>query len=355
MYQVHGKMSIKEVVPGTRSCDRGEEMSWKNKRVLVTGAEGFIGSHLVERLLKEGAKVKAFSLYNFSNSWGWLDTFPKDKLAKIEIFSGDIKDYNNIYDAMEGIDVVFHLAALIGIPFSYHSQDTYIDTNIRGTVNILQAARRLKTKKIVHTSTSEVYGTAQYVPINEEHPINPQSPYAATKASGDYLALSFHKSFDLPVTVLRPFNAFGPRQSARAVMPTIITQILAKKPAIKLGNLNAVRDLTYVCDIVDAFVKIAEAKGTNGNVYNAGSNREISIKDLACLIMKSLKRKTKIAQDKSRLRPEKSEVMQLVCDFDKIRGACGWEPRVSMEKGIELTCKWFKNNLDKYKPDIYNI
>ena len=330
-------------------------MSWKNKKVLVTGAEGFIGSHLVERLLKEGARVKAFSLYNFSNSWGWLDTIPKDKLERIEIFSGDLRDYNNTYSAMEGINVVFHLAALIGIPFSYHSQDTYIDTNIRGTVNILQAARRLGTKKIIHTSTSEVYGTAQHVPIDEDHPVNPQSPYAATKASGDYLALSFHKSFDLPVTVLRPFNTFGPRQSARAVIPTIITQVLAKKSTIKLGNLDTVRDLTYVSDIVDAFIKIAEAKNTNGNVYNAGSNREISVRELASVIMKSLKRKTKIVQDKSRLRPEKSEVMQLVCDFEKIKDACGWQPRISMEKGIDLTCKWFKNNLDKYKPDIYNI
>lgn len=330
-------------------------MSWKNKKVLVTGAEGFIGSHLVERLLKEGAKVKAFSLYNFSNSWGWLDTFPKDKLENIEIFSGDLRDYNNTYNAMEGIDVVFHLAALIGIPFSYHSQDTYLETNIKGTLNVLQAGRRLGTRKIIHTSTSEVYGTAQSVPIDEEHPINPQSPYAATKASADYLALSFNKSFDLPVTVLRPFNTFGPRQSARAVIPTIITQVLAKKPTIKLGNLDAVRDLTYVSDIVDAFVKIAEAKNTNGNVYNAGSNREVSIKELAVIIMKSLKKKVKIVQDKSRLRPEKSEVMKLVCDFEKIKDACGWQPRVSMEKGIEFTCKWFKNNLDKYKPDIYNI
>src|SRR3989338_5384903 len=232
-------------------------MNRKNKKVLITGSEGFIGNHLAERLLKEGAKVRAFVLYNFSNSWGWLESFPKDKMRRIEVFSGDIRDYNNVYNAMEGVDIVFHLAALIGIPFSYHSQDTYIDTNIRGTVNILQAGRRLKTKKIIHTSTSEVYGTAQYVPINEEHPINPQSPYAASKASADYLALSFHKSFNLPVAVLRPFNTFGPRQSARAVIPTIITQILAGKSEIKLGNLETVRDFTYVADMADAFMKIA--------------------------------------------------------------------------------------------------
>jgi len=324
-------------------------------KVLITGAEGFIGSHLVERLLKEGAKVRAFILYNFSNSWGWIDTFPKNKLEKIEIVTGDIRDNTSVYNAIKGVDVVFHLAALIGIPFSYHSQDTYVDTNIKGTINILQAARRLGTKKIIHTSTSEVYGTAQYVPINEEHPINPQSPYAATKASGDYLALSFHKSFNLPVTVIRPFNTFGPRQSARAVIPTIITQLLARKSSIKLGNLEAVRDLTYVGDVVDAFVRIAEAEDTNGNVYNVGSNKEVSIKELAGIIMKSLKRNTKIIQDKSRLRPKKSEVMQLACDFEKIKDVCGWQPKISLDRGIELTCNWFKNSLDKYKPDIYNI
>lgn len=333
----------------------GEIVNWKNKKVMVTGSEGFIGSHLVERLLKEGAEVKAFVLYNFSNNWGWLDTFPKDKLKKIELFSGDIRDYNSVYNAMDGIDIVFHLAALIGIPFSYLSQDVYVDTNIKGAVNILQAGRRLKTKKIIHTSTSEVYGTAQYVPINEEHPINPQSPYAATKASADYLALSFHKSFNLPVTVLRPFNTFGPRQSARAVIPTIITQVLAGKPAIKLGSLNTVRDLTYVSDIVDAFIKIAETNNTNGSVYNAGSNREVSIRDLASIIMRCLKRNARIIQDKDRIRPPKSEVMQLVCDFKRIEDTCGWQPEVSLEKGIELTCRWFKDNLDKYKADIYNL
>lgn len=330
-------------------------MHIKNKKVLITGSEGFIGSRLVERLIQDGAKIRAFVMYNFSNSWGWLDTFPKNKLKKIEIITGDIRDQTSVYNAIKGVDVVFHLAALIGIPFSYNSQNTYVDTNITGTLNILQAARKLRTKKIIHTSTSEVYGTAQYVPINEEHPINPQSPYAATKASGDYLALSFHKSFDLPVTVLRPFNTFGPRQSARAIIPTIITQVMAGKSGIRLGNLETTRDLTYVSDTVDAFVRIAEAENTNGNVYNVGSNKEISIKKLAGIIMKCLKRNAKIIQDKSRLRPEKSEVMQLVCDYGKIKSACGWQPRVSMDRGIELTCNWFKNSLDRYKPDIYNI
>lgn len=330
-------------------------MNWKGQKVLVTGAEGFIGSHLVERLLEDGAEVKAFVLYNFSNSWGWLDTFPDDTLEKIEIFMGDIRDYTSVYNALKGIDVVFHLAALIGIPFSYHSQNTYVDTNIKGTINVLQAGRNLKTRKIIHTSTSEVYGTAQYTPINEGHPINPQSPYAATKASSDYLALSFYKSFNLPVTILRPFNTFGPRQSARAVIPTIITQLLAARSPIKLGNIDTIRDITYVSDIVDAFVRVAETGGTNGNIYNAGSNRKISVKELAGIIMKSLKKKARIIQDKSRLRPEKSEVMQLVCDFKKIKDVCGWEPKVPLEKGVRLTCDWFKNNLDKYKPDIYTI
>lgn len=330
-------------------------MTRKNKKVLVTGAEGFIGSHLVERLLEEGAKVRAFVLYNFSSSWGWLETFPAQKLKKIEIFLGDIRDYNSVYNAMKGVDIVFNLAALIGIPFSYQAQDSYVDTNIKGSLNILQASRKLGTKKIIHTSTSEVYGTAQYIPINEDHPINPQSPYAASKASGDYLALSFHKSFDVPVTILRPFNTFGPRQSARAVIPTIISQLLAGNSNVKLGNLDTLRDVTYVSDIADAFLKISEAKNTNGNVYNAGSGREFSVKELAFFIMKSLRRKARIVQDASRLRPEKSEVMRLVCDFNRIEEACGWQPRVPLERGIKLTCDWFKKHLYKYKPDIYNI
>jgi dTDP-glucose 4,6-dehydratase len=330
-------------------------MTWKNRKVLVTGAEGFIGSHLIERLLKEQTDVRAFVLYNFSNSWGWLDSFPKDRLNKIEVFLGDIRDYNSVYNALKGVDIVFNLAALIGIPFSYHAQEVYIDTNVKGTVNILQAARRLKTKKIIHTSTSEVYGTAQYVPIDESHPINPQSPYAATKAAADYLALSFYKSFNIPVTILRPFNTFGPRQSARAVIPTIITQALANKSTIKLGNLKTSRDFTYVTDVADAFVKIAEAGDTEGNIYNVGSNREVSVKEIADLIMKCLNRRLKVVQERHRFRPDKSEVMQLVCDFGKLKETCGWEPKVSLEKGIGLTCKWLKSNLGKYKPDIYNV
>lgn len=330
-------------------------MNFKNKRILVTGSEGFIGSHLVERLLKEGAKVRAFVLYNSFNNWGWIDTFPKSKIKEIEIITGDISDYNSVYNAVEGVDIVFNLAALIGIPFSYQSQDSYVDTNIKGTLNVLQAARKLKTEKIIHTSTSEVYGTAQYTPIDEKHPINPQSPYAATKASADYLALSFYSSFNLPVTILRPFNTFGPRQSARAVIPTVITQILSGKSSIKLGNVETIRDFNYVLNTVDAYIKIVQASGTEGQVYNIGSGGEVSIKELVGIISGILGKKIKIAQDVARLRPAKSEVMQLICDFTKLNSICKWKPDVSLEKGLELTCGWLKANLDKYKTGIYNI
>lgn len=330
-------------------------MNWENKKVLVTGSEGFIGSHLIEGLLKKGAKIRAFVLYNSFNSWGWLEDLSKNRLKKIEIFLGDVRDPNSVNDAMKKIDIVYHLAALVGIPFSYQSQDMYVDTNIKGTLNVLQSARKLKIEKIVHTSTSEVYGTAQYIPIDEKHPINPQSPYAATKASADYLALSFYCSFNLPVAILRPFNVFGPRQSARAVIPTIITQILSGKKSIILGNVKTTRDFNYVTNIVEAFINIAETKHTEGNIYNAGSDREISIGDLVALIARTLNKKIKIVQDKSRIRPLKSEVMQLRCDFKKINHICNWKPKISLEKGIEYTCKWIKNNLDKYKPSIYNI
>jgi len=330
-------------------------MSWKNKKVLVTGADGFIGSHLVEGLLKRGAKVKAFVLYNSFNSWGWLDTFSKDVIKKIDIVTGDIRDYNSVYNAMDEIDIVFHLAALIGIPFSYRSQDMYVDTNIRGTVNMLQVARKLKIEKIIHTSTSEVYGTAQHTSIDENHPISPQSPYAATKVAADYLALSFYRSFNLPVTILRPFNTFGPRQSARAIIPTIITQILSGKSSVRLGNVETTRDFNYVANIVEAFLKVAQAGNTEGQVYNAGSDKEISIKELIHIIMKVLGTHIRIVQDKIRFRPPKSEVMKLRCDFKKINHICNWKPKISLEKGIECTCEWIKSNLDKYKPSIYNI
>jgi len=330
-------------------------VNWKKKSFLVTGADGFIGSHLVERLLEEGAKIRAFVLYNSFNSWGWLDTFSKKKLKKIEIFPGDIRDYNDVLKAMNGVDIVFHLAALIGIPYSYRSQGCYVDTNVKGTLNILQAARNIKIEKLIHTSTSEVYGTAQYVPIDEKHPINPQSPYAATKASADHLVLSFYRSFDLPVTILRPFNTFGPRQSARAVIPTIIAQVLTGTSTIKLGNLDTTRDFSYVTNTVDAFIKIAEEENTEGNVYNCASGREISIRGLVHMIGKILQKKLKIVCDESRLRPKESEVMRLVGDFKKLYTICGWQPKTSLEKGIALTYNWLKSNFDKYKPHIYNI
>lgn len=330
-------------------------MNWKKKTVLVTGADGFIGSHLVEKLLEKQAKVKALVLYNSFNNWGWLDTLPSKTLSKISILQGDIRDRNSVNDALEGVDIVFHLAALIGIPFSYYVQDMYIDTNIKGTVNIFQAARSLKTEKIIHTSTSEVYGSAQYIPIDEKHPVNPQSPYAATKASIDHLALSFYRSFNLPVTVLRPFNTFGPRQSARAIIPTIIIQALLGITSIKLGNISTTRDFSYVSDTVDAFIRVAEINNSEGNVYNCASNREVSTRELVSIIGDILSKKINVTSDKSRFRPEKSEVKRLVGNFKKLHNACGWRPITSLEKGISLTCSWLKDNLKKYKPQLYNI
>lgn len=330
-------------------------MNWSQKKILVTGADGFIGSHLVEGLLKKNAKVRAFVYYNSFNSWGWLDSLPKSSLRKIEIFTGDIRDSNGVLEAVKGVDIIFHLAALIGIPFSYHSPDSYVDTNIKGTLNILQAARKMNVGKVLHTSTSEVYGTAQYTPIDEGHPINPQSPYAATKSAADSLALSFYKSFELPVTILRPFNTFGPRQSARAIIPTIISQIYAGEKNIKLGNLDATRDFNYVENTVDAFIKLAEARGTSGEVYNAGSGQEISVQDLAQLIQKIVKKKVHFITEEKRIRPRNSEVGQLICDAAKIKKTCGWSPQKDLEQGLVLTCRWIGENIKTYKPDLYNI
>lgn len=330
-------------------------MGIRNMKVLVTGSEGFIGSHLVEVLIKKGAKVKALVLYNSFNCWGWLDTLPKRLLAKIEVIPGDIRDFNSIDKALEGTDLIFNLAALISIPFSYQSQDIYVDTNINGTLNLLQASRRRKIKRIIHTSTSEVYGTAQYAPIDENHPINPQSPYAATKASADYLALSFYKTFNLPVVILRPFNTFGPRQSARSIIPTIVTQALSGTKTLKLGSIDTTRDFNYVTDTVDAFIKTAEISNAEGNVYNCASGREVYIKELVDMIGRILGKKLNITCDKPRLRPTKSEVMRLIGDPSKLFNACGWEPKVSLEHGLKLTCDWIKKNLDNYKPFIYNL
>lgn len=324
-------------------------------KVLVTGADGFIGSHLTERLLERGYDVRAFVYYNSFNNWGWLDTLPKEKLDKIEIFAGDIRDPNGVRESMKGIDIVFHLAALIAIPFSYHSPDSYVDTNIKGTLNVLQAARDLGTKRILVTSTSEVYGTAQYVPIDEKHPYQGQSPYSATKIGADRIAESFYRSFNLPVTIVRPFNTYGPRQSARAVIPTIITQLLAGKTEIKLGSLTPTRDFNFVKDTADGFIAIAESDNTIGEEINIATQHEISIGELAQELINQINPKAKIVCEEERLRPEKSEVNRLLGSNQKIKQLTNWEPQYTFAEGLAETIEFFRENLDKYKVDIYNL
>ncbi len=325
------------------------------KKVLVTGADGFIGSHLVEKLVKEGYKVKAFVCYNSFNSWGWLDSFSKDALSEIEIFTGDIRDPNGVRESMKGIDEVYHLAALIAIPFSYHSPDTYVDTNIKGTLNILQAARDLETSRVLITSTSEVYGTAQYVPIDENHPFQGQSPYSATKIGADRLSESFYRSFNTPVTIVRPFNTYGPRQSARAVIPTIITQLLSGKREIQLGSLTPTRDFNFVRDTASGFIEIAKSDKTIGEEINIATQREISIGQLAEELIRQINPSAKIVCDEQRLRPEKSEVNRLLGSNEKIKRLTGWKPKYTFEQGLAETIEFFRNNLDKYKTDIYNL
>ncbi|WP_411169866.1 NAD-dependent 4,6-dehydratase LegB [Clostridium sp. MB05] len=328
-----------------------------SKRVLVTGADGFIGSHLTELLLEEGYDVKAFSYYNSFNSWGWLDTLPKNKIKDIEVFTGDIRDPNGVREAMKGVDEVFHLAALIAIPFSYHSPDSYIDTNIKGTLNVLQAARELETSRILVTSTSEVYGTAKYVPIDELHPYQGQSPYSATKIGADRLAESFYRSFNMPITIVRPFNTYGPRQSARAVIPTIITQLLAGETEIKLGSLAPTRDFNYVKDTTRGFLEISKSDLAIGEEINIATQQEISIEELALELISQINPKAKIICENERLRPDKSEVNRLLGSNEKIKKLTNWAPKYTFEKGIEETIEWFKikENLQKYKSDIYNI
>ena len=325
------------------------------KKVLVTGADGFIGSHLTELLLEEGYDVKAFTYYNSFNTWGWLDTLDKEKLSQIEIFSGDIRDPNGVYEAMKGVDSVFHLAALIAIPFSYHSPDSYVDTNIKGTLNVLQASRKLELERVLVTSTSEVYGTAQYVPIDEKHPYQGQSPYSATKIGADRLAESFYRSFDLPVSIVRPFNTYGPRQSARAVIPTIITQLLAGQQEIKLGALTPTRDFNYVKDTAAGFIAIAESGKTIGEEINIATGKEISIGELAQEMIRQINPSAKIICDEQRLRPDKSEVNRLLGDNTKIKQLTTWEPKYDLAQGIEETIEWLKNNMNHYKTDIYNL
>lgn len=325
------------------------------KKVIVTGADGFIGSHLTEELVRQGFDVKAFVYYNSFNNWGWLDTTPKDILKEIEIFPGDIRDPNGVKEAMCGVDGIFHLAALIAIPFSYHSPDTYVDTNIKGTLNVLQAAKSLETERVLVTSTSEVYGTAQYVPIDEKHPYQGQSPYSATKIGADRLAESFYRSFDLPITIVRPFNTYGPRQSARAVIPTIITQLLAGKEYIKLGSLTPTRDFNYVLDTANGFIEMYKSDKTIGEEINIATQHEISIGQLAEELIKQINPNARIICDDERLRPEKSEVNRLLGSNEKITRLTNWKPKYTFEQGLAETIEFLKHNMDKYKVDIYNL
>lgn len=325
------------------------------KRVLVTGADGFIGSHLVEELIKEGYEVRAFVFYNSFNTWGWLDSLSEDILKKIDVFSGDVRDPNAVRTAMKDMDAVLHLAALIAIPFSYYAPDTYVDTNIKGTLNVLQAAKDLEIQRVLVTSTSEVYGTAQYVPIDEKHPYQGQSPYSATKIGADRLAESFYRSFNLPVTIVRPFNTFGPRQSARAVIPTIIMQLLAGKTEIKLGSLEPTRDFNYVKDTVRGFIEILKSNKTIGEEINIATQKEISIGQLAEELIRQINPNAKIVCDDQRLRPKNSEVERLLGANAKIKELTDWYPKYSFEEGLSETIAWLRENLEKYKVDIYNV
>lgn len=324
-------------------------------KILVTGADGFIGSHLVEELLSEGYEVRAFVYYNSFGTWGWLDTLSDEIKNSIDVFQGDIRDPHGVKQAMKGVDAVFHLAALIAIPFSYHSPDTYVDTNIKGTLNILSSARELDGIRVLVTSTSEVYGTAKYVPIDEAHPLQGQSPYSATKIGADRLAESFYRSFELPVTIVRPFNTYGPRQSARAVIPTIVTQLLAGKEEIKLGALTPTRDFNYVKDTAKGFIEIFKSDQTVGQEINIASQTEISIGQLADELISQINPNAKILCDEQRLRPEKSEVNRLLGNNEKIQKFTNWKPKYSLEQGLSETIEFLKNNLDKYKIDIYNL
>ena len=327
------------------------------KKVLITGSDGFIGSHLTEALIAEGYDVRAFVYYNSFNSWGWLDSLPVEVKKDLDVFEGDVRDPNGVRTAMEKCDTVFHLAALIGIPFSYHSPDSYVETNIKGTLNVLQAARQLGTGRVFVTSTSEVYGTAQFVPITEEHPFQGQSPYSATKIGADRIAESFYRSFELPVTIVRPFNTYGPRQSARAVIPTIITQLQNGFEEIKVGDLEPTRDFVYVKDTVNGFLKIAGSSDTIGEEINIATNSEISIGDLAGTLIKMINPEARLIQDNQRIRPEKSEVRRLFGSDEKLRKLTGWEQKYSLEEGLAETVDWFKNpeNLKGYKPGRYNV
>lgn len=331
------------------------------KRILVTGADGFIGSHLTEALIRQGYDVRAFVMYNSFNSWGWLDTLSEEIKKEIDVFAGDVRDPHGVENAVQGCNIILHLAALIAIPYSYHSPDTYIDTNVKGTLNILQAARKFGATKVVHTSTSEVYGSARFVPITEDHPLQPQSPYSASKIAADQIALSFKHSFDLPVAIIRPFNTFGPRQSARAVIPTIITQIASGKRTIELGAVHPTRDFNYVSDTVRGFIAVAESDRSTGQVVNIGSGFEISIGDLVFTIARLMNADVEISTEKERLRPRESEVERLMADNSRARQILGWKPEYAgydgLCRGLQETIEWYarKENLSLFKTGVFNL
>lgn len=332
-------------------------MDLTSKNVLITGSDGFIGSHLTQALIEKGCNVRAFVYYNSFSSWGWLDNIDKDKLSQIEVVAGDIRDRGSVAKAMEGIDVVFHLAALIGIPYSYDSPESYVGTNITGTLNVLEEAKRLGTERVIVTSTSEVYGTAQYVPIDEKHPFQGQSPYSATKIGADRMAESYYRSFEIPVTIARPFNTYGPRQSARAIIPTIISQLCNGSDEISLGSLTPTRDLVYVKDTAQGFISLAESDNTIGEEINIATQDEIPIGELAQKLINAIRPSAKIISDEQRIRPQKSEVERLLGSNEKIKSLTGWKPKWSLDDGLEATIDWFKKpaNLAAYKSDIYNV
>lgn len=333
------------------------KVSLKGKKVLVTGADGFIGSHLVEELLAEGAVVRAFCFYNSFNKWGWLENFSEEQLSKLDIFMGDVRDPNGVRTAMKDVEIVFHLAALIAIPYSYHSPDSYIDTNVKGTLNIVQAAKDLGVERVLVTSTSEVYGTAQYIPIDEKHSRQPQSPYSASKIGADCIAESFYRSFESPITIVRPFNTYGPRQSARAIIPTIISQALNGMQEIQLGDLSPTRDLLFVKDTARGFIAIAKCEELIGHDCNIATCSEISMQELAETLLNLCNPQAKIVQDPARVRPANSEVFRLYGSNEKITEYTSWKPSLSLKEGLQETIEWFskKENLSHYKANIYNV
>ena len=328
---------------------------WKNRKVLITGADGFIGSHLTERLLALGASVRAMTSYNSFNSWGWIDTFSPEQKAALEVVCSDVRDPFGADRAVEGMQTVFHLAALIAIPYSYTAPAAYVETNVKGTLNMLEAARRHKVERFVHTSTSEVYGTALRVPISEDHPLQPQSPYSASKMGADSLAMSYHLSFGLPLVTVRPFNTYGPRQSARAVIPAIIVQLLSGAQELRLGSLSPTRDYTYAKDTAEGFVLAAMSDAAVGRTVNLGSGREISIGELAEKLKGLCGSNARIVEDARRVRPENSEVRRLLCDNSLALELFGWSAKTGLHEGLEKTVAWLRQNLEAYKADIYNV